>query len=144
MMECEEDDEFVKEFENLMKTEESLGTSGKNADLTVPIGVKKQIENDKQEGKVLFALVTRKGTKTNVQALHVDQDSRLARGLEGAEKERVRVKEEMRKLTLNIAAQQEVEEAQAEMLGKMTRYVSVISYNLHELGSGTLILKSLF
>jgi len=104
-----------------IKILESLSAGGKSSDLTVPIGLKKQIENDKKEGQVLFALVTRKGTKTNVQALHVPEDSRLALGLEAAEKERVKAKEEMRKLTLNIAAQQELEEVQAEILGKMTR-----------------------
>ena len=68
----EEDEDFVKEFESLMKTEENAAAynTGKNADLTVPLSAKKQIENEseKQEGKRVFALVTRKGTKTNVQA----------------------------------------------------------------------------
>ena len=89
----EEDEDFVKEFESLMKTEENAAAynTGKNADLTVPLSAKKQIENEseKQEGKRVFALVTRKGTKTNVQALQIDEDSRLAQGLEAAEKERL-------------------------------------------------------
>ena len=77
MMECEEDDEFVKEFDNLIKSEENSATS-KSTDLAVPVGLRKQIESDKQEGKVLFAFLTRKGTKTSVQPLHVPEDSRLA------------------------------------------------------------------
>ena len=96
-MATEEDEDFVKEFESLLKTEENAAAynTGKNSDLTVPLSAKKQIENEseKQEGKRVFALVTRKGTKTNVQALQIDEDSRLAQGLEAAEKERLKAKE---------------------------------------------------
>jgi hypothetical protein len=76
-MECEEDTDFVKEFENLMKNEESISIGGvKNADLTVPIGINNMIAGkEAKEGQIMFALVTRKGTKTNVQALQVPQVS---------------------------------------------------------------------
>ena len=50
-------------------------------------------------------------------ALHVPEDSRLAIGLEKAEQERQKQKEEMRKLTIEMANRQHLEEVQQEALG---------------------------
>ena len=53
-----------------------------------------------------------------ILALHVPEDSRLAIGLEKAEQERQKQKEEMRKLTIEMANRQHLEEVQQEALGK--------------------------
>lgn len=114
---CQEDDDFVKEFENLMKSDD-LPLASKSTDLTVPLNAKKALDpNEKEDGKVVFALVTRKGNKTDVKALHVDQDSRLAQGLEAAARERIKAAEEMKTLTLSLAENQADEEATAEAIG---------------------------
>ena len=52
-----------------------------------------------------------------ILALHVPEDSRLAIGLEKAEQERQKQKEEMRKLTIEMANRQHLEEVQQEALG---------------------------
>ena len=51
--------------------------------------------------------------------MHVPEDSRLAIGLEKAEQERMKEKEAMRKLTIEMANRLHVEELQQEMLGKL-------------------------
>lgn len=114
---CQEDDDFIKEFENLMKTDEGM-SQAKQTDLNVPMNAKKAIDQGemKEEGKVVFALVTRKGNKTDVKALHVDQDSRLALGLEAAERERTKKQEEMKNLTLSLAENLAIEEETAELV----------------------------
>ena len=50
-------------------------------------------------------------------AIHVQEDSRLAIGLEKAEQERMKEKEAMRKLTMQMADRLHVEELQQEALG---------------------------
>ena len=56
--------------------------------------------------------------QTIFSALNVPEDSRLAIGLEKAEQERQKQKEEMRKLTIEMANRQHLEEVQQEALGK--------------------------
>ena len=100
-----------------MKTDEGM-SQAKQTDLNVPMNAKKAIDQGemKEEGKVVFALVTRKGNKTDVKALHVDQDSRLALGLEAAERERTKKQEEMKNLTLSLAENLAIEEETAELV----------------------------
>ena len=99
-----------------MKTDEGM-SQAKQTDLNVPMNAKKAISEsqNQEEGKVVFALVTRKGNKTDVKALHVDQDSRLAQGLEAAERERTKKQEEMKNLTLSLAENLAIEEETAEL-----------------------------
>lgn len=101
-----------------MKTDEGV-SQAKQTDLNVPMNAKKAIDTNemKEEGKVVFALVTRKGNKTDVKALHVDQDSRLAQGLEAAERERSKKQEEMKNLTLSLAENLAIEEDTADAIG---------------------------
>ena len=135
-IQCEEDDEFVKLFDSLMTSESLTTAANKNTDLNIPMNLKAKVEDsqEKVEGKIVFSLITRKGNKTNAKgnlrppyifctyifilALHVPEDSRLAIGLEKAEQERQKQKEEMRKLTIEMANRQHLEEVQQEALGK--------------------------
>ena len=99
-----------------MKTDDGM-SQAKQTDLNVPMNAKKAISDshNQEDGKVVFALVTRKGNKTDVKALHVDQDSRLAQGLEAAERERTKKQEEMKNLTLSLAENLAIEEETAEL-----------------------------
>ena len=140
-IQCEEDDEFVKLFDSLMTSESLTTAANKNTDLNIPMNLKAKVEDsqEKVEGKIVFSLITRKGNKTNAKgnlgppilaifnrfsALHVPEDSRLAIGLEKAEQERQKQKEEMRKLTIEMANRQHLEEVQQEALG-MTHVVKL-------------------
>ena len=100
-----------------MKTDDGM-SQAKQTDLNVPMNAKKAISDsqNQEDGKVVFALVTRKGNKTDVKALHVDQDSRLAQGLEAAERERTKKQEEMKNLTLSLAENLAIEEETAELI----------------------------
>ena len=51
-------------------------------------------------------------------ALHVPEDSRLAIGLEKAEQERLKQREEVKKHTIDLANRIRIEEVQQEILGK--------------------------
>jgi len=116
-IQCEEDDEFVKMFDSLMTTEQNV-VQPKNTDLNIPMNLKAKAD-EKQEGTVVFSLITRKGNKANAKAIHVQEDSRLAIGLEKAEQERMKEKEAMRKLTMQMADRLHVEELQQEALGNV-------------------------
>ena len=75
-------------------------------------------------------------------ALHVPEDSRLAIGLEKAEQERQKQKEEMRKLTIEMANRQHLEEVQQEALGKHYSKVTgpvKVSGQMNESGGSVLI-----
>ena len=64
-IQCEEDDEFVKMFDSLMTTEQNV-VQPKNTDLNIPMNLKAK-PDEKQEGTVVFSLITRKGNKANAK-----------------------------------------------------------------------------
>ena len=64
-IQCEEDDEFVKMFDSLMTTEQNV-VQPKNTDLNIPMNLKAKAD-EKQEGTVVFSLITRKGNKANAK-----------------------------------------------------------------------------